>query len=96
MLCAALGLPRPLADKEWLPRLNVLRLGVRIDAPGVRWWDYHTVGAGLEMRTAEGKEKTKPGPILTRREYLCDASFLGALQGEPSLIEELVAGNATP
>ena len=60
-------------------------MGVRIDLPGVRWWDYHTVGAGMEMRIAEGEGKTKPGAMLTRREYLCDASFLVALQGEPGL-----------
>ena len=69
-------------------------MGVRLDMPGVRWWDYHTVGAGTEMRTAEGK--TKPGAMLTRREYLCDASFLIALQGEPALITDLQAALITP
>jgi len=89
MLCAALGVSRPDAGAEWLPKLSALRMGVRIDAPGVRWWDYHTVGARMDMRIAEGEGKTKPGAILTRREYLCDASFLVALQGEPTLIAEL-------
>jgi CRISPR system Cascade subunit CasD len=94
MLCAALGVSRQDADKEWLPKLGALRMGVRIDAPGVRWWDYHTVGAGMKMRTAEGK--LKDGPMLTRREYLCDASFLVALQGEPALIVELEAAMKNP
>lgn len=89
LLCAALGVSRPAAADEWLPKLSALQMGVRIDRPGVRWWDYHTVGAGMVMRTAEGK--TKPGAMLTRREYLCDASFLVALQGEPSLIDHLAA-----
>jgi len=89
MLCAALRVPRSEAPGEWLPKLSALRMGVRIDAPGVRWWDYHTVGAGMQMRIAEREGKTKPGPMLTRREYLCDASFLVALQGEPALIHEV-------
>lgn len=94
MLCAALGVSRREAAIEWLPKLSELRMGVRIDAPGIRWWDYHTVGAGMQMRTAEGK--TKPGAMLTRREYLCDASFLVALQGDPSVIAELAAAMRTP
>ncbi len=77
---------RPASD-HWLPMLSELCMGVRIDVPGVRWWDYHTVGAEMTMRTAEGK--TKAGAMLTRREYLCDASFLVALQGDPTLITEL-------
>lgn len=89
MLCAALGIPRAQAGEEWLPKLNALRFGVRVDRPGIRWWDYHTVGAKMKMRIAEGEGKTKPGAMLTRREYLCDASFLVVLQGEPELIELL-------
>ncbi|MEI8183589.1 MAG: type I-E CRISPR-associated protein Cas5/CasD [Desulfomonile sp.] len=96
MLCAALGVPRPLADNEWLPKLNALRMGVRIDRAGVRWWDYHTVGARMQMRIAEGEGKSKPGAMLTRREYLCDASFLVAVQGEQRLIEEMDAGIRKP
>lgn len=87
MLCAALGVSRSDAAAKWLPKLRDLRMGVRIDAPGIRWWDYHTVGARMLMRTAEGR--TKPGAMLTRREYLCDASFLVALQGETTLIADL-------
>ncbi|MFZ0052380.1 MAG: type I-E CRISPR-associated protein Cas5/CasD [Desulfobaccales bacterium] len=89
MLCAALGVCRPEAGDGWLPKLGALRMGVRLDQPGVRWWDYHTVGAGMQMRTAEGERKSKPGAMLTRREYLCDASFLVALQGAPGLIAQL-------
>lgn len=87
LLCAAMGISRTQARQE-LPHLNAsLRMAVRIDRAGVRWWDYHTVGARMDMRTAEGK--TKPGAMLTRREYLCDASFLVALQGEASLVVRL-------
>lgn len=89
LLCAALGVTRMQANDQWLPRLADLSMGVRVDAPGVRWWDYHTVGAGLQMRIAEGPNKTKPGAMPTRREYLCDASFLVALQGSQSEVDEL-------
>ena len=92
-LCAAMGISRP-AARDWLPRLAGLGMGVRIDSPGVRWWDYHTVGAEMEMRTAEGK--SKPGAMLTRREYLCDASFLVALQGDGELIAQLSAAMKNP
>ena len=50
MLCAALGVSRSKASDGWLPKLCALRMGVRLDRPGVRWWDYHTVGAGMRMR----------------------------------------------
>jgi len=96
MLCAALGVSRPQAAGEWLPKLSDLRMGIRIDAAGIRWWDYHTVGAGMQMRIAEGEGKTKPGAMLTRREYLCDASFLVALQGESALIAELGTAMGNP
>ena len=96
MLCAALGVSRQQAATEWLPKLNDLKMGIRIDAPGVRWWDYHTVGAKMQMRIAEGEGKTKSGALLTRREYLCDASFLVAMQGEPALIDELFKSMQAP
>ena len=88
LLCAALGVSRVDA-RHRLSQLNELRMGVRIDRPGTRWWDYHTVGAGMDMRIAEGAGKIKPGAMLTRREYLCDASFLVALQDDPAVIGEL-------
>lgn len=96
MLCAALGIPRSEAAVEWLPKLGALLMGVRIDSPGIRWWDYHTVGAGMLMRIAEGEGKAKPGAMLTRREYLCDASFLVVMQGEPAIIDELAKAVENP
>lgn len=96
MLCAAIGIPRSQAGESWLPKLNSIRMGVRIDNPGVRWWDYHTVGAGMQMRIAEGSGKTKPGAMLTRREYLCDASFLVALQGKTDIISEVTTAIQNP
>jgi CRISPR system Cascade subunit CasD len=96
LLCAALGVSRAQAEEKWLPALRGLRMGARIDRPGVRWWDYHTVGAKMQMRIADGVDKTKRGAMLTRREYLCDASFLVVLQGDPPLMEQLHAAVRNP
>jgi len=109
LICSALGCSRAEAGTSWLPRMLHCRMGIRIDRPGYRWWDYHTVGAGMKMPIAEApppsdgrsdpqkpKVKTKPGAMLTRREYLADASFLVALQGEPDLISILAEAIAHP
>lgn len=96
LACCARGLSR-MAARERLPELNTLSMAVRIDRPGTRWWDYHTVGAGIGMTTAAGEVKTgAKGTLITRREYLADASFLVALQGDAALIAELAAALATP
>lgn len=116
LLCAAMGIGRAEAADSWLPKLANLRMGVRIDRPGIRWWDFHTVGAGQRMRMAElkapkkpsmagaalaetltpSKVKTRAETLLSRREYLADASFLVALQGEPELVAKLSAALAKP
>ncbi len=99
LLCAALGIPRSAAAETWLPKLSALKMGVRIDSPGVRWWDYHTVGARIGMRKADGgfkKPESGKETLLTRREYLCDASFLVALQGDATLVTELGTAITNP
>lgn len=95
LVLAALGVGRREAT-EWLPVLAGLRMGVRVDRPGVRWWDYHTVGAGQAMQIAKGRGKSKDGPMLTRREYLSDASFLVALEGEGGLVGRIVEALRSP
>ena len=97
LLFAAMGISRTDADANdsaLLKQFAELKMGVRIDRPGVRWWDYHTVGAKIGSLTAEGKVKktASTGQIetfVTRREYLCDASFLVALMGTPEMIEQI-------
>ncbi len=116
LLCAALGIGRIEAGESCLPELANLRMGVRIDRPGVRWWDYHTVGAGIPMLKSKLKApedlsdvgKARAGRLLkkelsfdkrgllTRREYLADASFLVALQGEPSTVQKLAEALQKP
>jgi len=96
LLCCAMGLSREKA-RERLPELNGLAMGVRIDRHGTRWWDYQTVGAGIGMTTAGNEVKTgAQGTLITRREYLADASFLVALQGDAKLIHDLAAAIASP
>lgn len=96
LICCAMGLSRHEA-RDRLPALNALTMGVRIDRPGTRWWDYHTVGAGIGMTTAAGGLKTgAQGTLITRREYLADASFLAALQGDTAIIEKVVEAMRSP
>lgn len=96
LVCCAMGLSRQ-AARNRLPELNKLTMGVRIDRAGTRWWDYHTVGAGIGMTTAAGGIKTgSAGTLITRREYIADASFLVALQGDAALIAKLAAALASP
>jgi len=96
LICCAMGLSRE-AARERLPELNKLAMGVRVDRPGIRWWDYHTVGAGVGLLTAEGKLKTgAQGTLITRREYLADASFLVALHGSHETIVNVAKALQAP
>lgn len=96
LICCAMGFSRQDA-RERLRELNTLAMGVRIDRPGMRWWDYHTVGAGTGLTKAGGGLKTgAEGTLITRREYLADASFLVALQGDPALVERAAAALQSP
>jgi len=89
-------------DRTVLRLLNKLQMGVRIDRAGVRWWDYHTVGAKVGLLQAKGGIKRtggSNGPIetlISRREYLCDASFLVALRGDGGPISEVANALAKP
>lgn len=87
LLCAALGVGRRKAADEWLPRIRELQMAVRVDRPGELWWDYHTVGAGQKTRRADGK--TKDTTLLSRRQYLADASFLVCLRGDSDTLVQL-------
>lgn len=100
MILCAMGVPRPKAPEALVP-LTALAMGVRLDRPGVMDWDYHTAGAGVGIRQAKGGIKytattKEPETLLSRREYLLDASFLVALQGEPTVIQEARAALENP
>jgi CRISPR system Cascade subunit CasD len=73
LVAAALGMARD--DDAQLAQLAACRMGVRVDQEGAWTRDEHTVGGGpLECRVHGTKD-----PVMTRRAYLADGSFLVAL-----------------
>lgn len=71
---------------------DAIRIGVRCDRPGSVLVDYHTVTGGV--MSAEGKVKRnattrEPETVVSYRSYLCDASFLLAVQSGSEWIERL-------
>jgi CRISPR system Cascade subunit CasD len=97
LLACCLGLKED-ADLRALSRQ--LRIGVRCDKPGQTLIDYHTVVGGV--MSAQGKIKKnastgEPETVVSWRHYLCDASFLAALQSKyPALIERLAQAVQSP
>ncbi len=91
LLCAK-GIQREDSARE-LATLSMLRMGVRVDRCGRMDWDYHTAGAKIGIRSAEGKIKKTATTgeyetLLSRRQYLIDASFLVVLQGDADIIAD--------
>jgi CRISPR system Cascade subunit CasD len=73
------------------------RMAVRIDRPGTRLTDYHTIGGGYDepaLLTAEGKPKKssgRPHTEISLRDYLCDAAFVVALWSTDTVLIERMA-----
>ncbi len=89
LLCAK-GVCREDSSRA-LAELTPLLMGVRVDRSGTFDWDYHTAGAKIGNRQAKGGIKEtasthKPETLLSRRQYLYDASFLVALQGDSDTV----------
>lgn len=88
LLCAALGRPR----SEPLDDLAALRMGVRIDFPGVVMRDYQTAGGTHRAGDGYGVAKADgsgTAPLVSSRYYLSDADFLVGLSGPAGLLEGL-------
>ncbi|MGW9068000.1 type I-E CRISPR-associated protein Cas5/CasD [Streptomyces yangpuensis] len=74
-----------------------LVLTVRIDRPGHRHTDFHTIGAGRPhkegLRTSKGTYRAQnKSTLVTRRVYLTDATFTVAIQGpDTQRLEQLAA-----
>ncbi|GAB2889761.1 type I-E CRISPR-associated protein Cas5/CasD [Streptomyces deserti] len=71
-----------------------LTFTVRIDRPGTRHTDYHTVGGGRPhrqgLRTSSGAYRPREkSTLITERVYLADAVFTLAVQGPDPLLEHL-------
>ncbi len=97
LIAAAHGIPRgrPLED------LHQLRFTIRIDRPGVRLVDFHTVGGGFPrartVLTADGKRQSAAtATIVTKRHYLSDAVFAVAVEGPPALIADVAVALRSP
>ncbi|MET8010440.1 type I-E CRISPR-associated protein Cas5/CasD [Streptomyces sp. NPDC005271] len=89
MFASALGIPRAEAAVDGngtssFARLTRLRFTVRIDRPGTRLLDFHTVGGGYPQHrtvpTAKGGRRSgDTATIVSRRHYLSDAVFTVAV-----------------
>lgn len=91
MVLSAMGVRRE-DSAQALEPLTALLMGVRVDRGGASDWDYHTAGAKIGIRSADGKIKKTASTgeyetLLSRRQYLYDASFLVALQGAADTID---------
>jgi len=85
LLLCAMGIRREDSSRALVP-LTALLMGVRVDRCGILDWDYQTAGAKIGIRSADGKIKKTQSTgeyetLLSRRQYLYDASFLVALHG---------------
>lgn len=90
LLGCALGLSR---DEALRLLSQQIRVGVRCDRPGRMITDYHTVIGGI----MSGEGKLRAGTIVSHRDYLCDATFLVAVQSrEEGLIQRLAAAIQAP
>lgn len=97
LLAAAEGLKRGACLKRYQP----LGFTVRIDRPGIRMRDFHTIGGGyprhLTPATAEGKRRPSDGAtIVTTRHYLADAVFCVAVTGPDQTVQELAQALTAP
>ncbi|MFI9833757.1 type I-E CRISPR-associated protein Cas5/CasD [Streptomyces sp. NPDC051913] len=73
-----------------------LRFTVRIDRPGHRHTDYHTVGGGRAhkqgLRTSSGNYRSqKASTLISHRVYLADAVFIVAVHGPDPLLEKIAS-----
>ena len=90
LLCAALGWGRETPLEE----LARLRMGVRVDQPGIMKRDYQTAGGGtLPDGSPYGVRRandTRGDTVLSDRYYLADADFLVGLEsGDAALLRRL-------
>jgi len=69
-----------------------LRMGVRVDSPGLWIEDYQTISG--EKINADGTKRKSP--IVSPRRYLQDASFLVALEGEKTIVDKCIAALSDP
>jgi CRISPR system Cascade subunit CasD len=89
ILACALGLS---ADDDLRTLSQQIKIGVRCDQPGTMLVDYQTIVGGV----MSGEGKLRSGTIVSRRAYLCDASFLVAVWAAPETIDRLAQAIQEP
>ncbi len=90
MIAGAFGVPRH-ESVEALAELNTLTMGVRLDRLGVLTEDFQIANPPLITAAGTVSKDQTGGDQMGKtniREYLADASFLVALQGDSGLIAE--------
>ena len=85
MIACAMGLER--TDAQIGKLCEQLYMAVRADRKGEIITDFHTVTAEKLLK-ANGEKRANGNTVISRRSYLQDASFLIALEGEDTVIEE--------
>jgi len=95
LLACALGWD---VDADLRALSRQIRVGVRCDQPGVLLWDYHTIVSGImsEGKIKHNAKTGEPETATSHRAYLCDASFLVAVQAAPELIDQLAEAVQNP
>ncbi|NEY35897.1 type I-E CRISPR-associated protein Cas5/CasD [Streptomyces sp. PRKS01-65] len=95
MFAAAEGIGRDEADPD---RYQDLQLTVRVDRPGVRIVDYHTVGGGFpkDRTAATSGGSNKGAAVITRRHYLSDAVFVVAVTAADETLTRLADALSRP
>lgn len=94
MFAAAQGLERGAS----LERYDALEFIVRVDRPGTRLTDYHTVGGGFpkERTAATAGGSHKGAAVITERQYLADAVFVVAVRGPEETVRDLAQALRRP
>jgi CRISPR system Cascade subunit CasD len=96
MIAAVIGLDRD----QPLDRLTALTFTVRIDRPGKRIMDFHTVGGGrpADETPMLARLKHRPegkGTVVSERYYLSDAAFTVAVTADDAVLLEEIARRLT-
>ncbi|MCK6632557.1 MAG: type I-E CRISPR-associated protein Cas5/CasD [Fimbriimonadaceae bacterium] len=87
LICAAMGIARG----EDVSRFDAIRMGVRVDREGRPERDFHTA---LDVIKADG---SGTDTVVSRRDYLADASFTVGLQCEDrKLLDKIVRALQNP
>lgn len=82
LICAAMGIGRG----EDVSQFDPIRMGVRVDKKGRPECDYHTA---LDVIKADG---SSTDTVVSRREYLADASFTVGLESTDLTLLDSIAG----